>query len=98
MLELFRKGLHLGIGAISITREKAEKAVQELVKKGEVTSEEAKNLVEQMVERGREERQHLQDAITAEWEKIRKDSRFVTREEFIKLEERIIALEEKLEK
>jgi len=95
--EFFKKGLHLGIGAISITREKAEQAVQELMKKGEITSEEARGLADQLVQRGEEERKNLEQAIRKELDRLRQDFRFVSREEFEQLERRVKSLEEKLE-
>ncbi len=97
MREFFKKGLHLGIGAISITREKAEQAVQELMKKGEITSEEARGLADQLVQRGEEERKNLEQAIRKELDRLRQDFRFVSREEFEQLERRVKSLEEKLE-
>ena len=39
MLNLIKKGMYLGIGVFSLTKEKAEKFVDELIKSGEASLE-----------------------------------------------------------
>jgi len=46
MLDFLRRGMLIGLGLASITREKAEKIAEEMVKKGELTTAEAKEFIE----------------------------------------------------
>lgn len=59
MLDLIEKGLLIGLGALTLTRERAQKIVEELVKRGEARREEASELVDRLVKRGDEERAEL---------------------------------------
>jgi polyhydroxyalkanoate synthesis regulator phasin len=45
---IMRNSLHFGIGAISMTREKVDELVSELVKKGEMTKGEGKRLADEV--------------------------------------------------
>lgn len=97
MFDFVRKSLMLGLGTLSVTREKAENLVSDLVKRGEVTSEEAKKLVGELVKRGEEEREELVTTIQRELERFRLDLGLVTRKDYEQLEERLRRLEERLD-
>jgi len=97
MLDILRKSLHFGIGAISMTREKAEQLVQEAVKKGEINSDEAKGLADQLVKKGEEERHHLTTTVKQEVKQMREEIGFVSQEKFKQLEERVLKMEQQLE-
>ena len=47
----------IGIGLLSLTREKAQAVVEDMVKQGSAAREEVKDLTDKLVERGEEERQ-----------------------------------------
>ena len=93
MKKLLKKSLLIGMGALSLTREKAEKIVRELEEKGDVTSGEAKDFVNDLMERGEQERQVVKDAVIGEIDKVKKATGFVTKQEFAALEERLNRLE-----
>lgn len=61
--ELFARSLDLGLGALTLTKEAAQKAMDELVHKGEISREESKHLVERMLERGKEQKEHLDQLV-----------------------------------
>ena len=63
MIELLDKAFNLGLGAVIMTKEKAEKMVNELIKKGELRQEEAKKMVQELVSRGEQNRRELRDEI-----------------------------------
>jgi polyhydroxyalkanoate synthesis regulator phasin len=63
--------LSFGIGALSMTRGRAQKVVDELVKKGEVRLEESKALIDRMTSRGEEERAELRKLIEEELERAK---------------------------
>ncbi|MHB9095207.1 MAG: phasin family protein [Eubacteriales bacterium] len=93
MKKLLKRSLLFGLGALSLTREKAEKLVRELVEKGEVTSDEATEFVNELVERGKHEHQALKDAVGREVNNLRTTTGFVTREELTAFENRLNKLE-----
>jgi polyhydroxyalkanoate synthesis regulator phasin len=63
MRTLFERSVLAGIGVLSMTHEKAQKIVDELIQRGEVQKDEAKDWVESLVQRGDEERQSLRKLI-----------------------------------
>ncbi|MDA8235850.1 MAG: hypothetical protein M0Z31_13830 [Clostridia bacterium] len=96
MLDLFKKTFFMGMGVLSLTKEKAEKLVEELVEKGEVGTEEAKQFAKEMVERGEQEKAVLKETVKNELIKIKREIGLITKEEFTTLEQRIEQLEAKL--
>lgn len=63
MRTMFERSVLAGIGVLSMTHEKAQKIVDELIQRGEVQKDEAKDWVERLVQRGDEERQSLRKLI-----------------------------------
>ena len=61
-----KRGFLAGIGLLSMTREKAHKIVDELVKKGEIHRDEIESLIEDIVQRGEEERQAVRNLVQEE--------------------------------
>ena len=59
MYEFLKKGMLLGIGLASLTREKIESAVEDLIKRGEITEKEGKNLVEELKTRSDDMRSEM---------------------------------------
>ena len=94
--ELLNKFMLFGLGAISLTKEKAEKLVEELVKRGDISREEAKDFMKELIAKGEEERAGLKSTIKDEVERLRKDIGLATKADFSRLEERLRQLEEKL--
>lgn len=92
---LVEKSILMGLGAISLTKERAEKFAQELVEKGEATSEEARRLAGELMERGEEEKVIIKELVVRQMEDFRKSMGIVTKDEVSALEERIKRLEER---
>ncbi|WP_227762354.1 phasin family protein [Zhaonella formicivorans] len=98
MLDLMRRAMHVGIGALSLTREKAEQLMDELVKKGEMSQSEAKEFIENLIERGKQEQAEIRNMIRQEVQKFQEEFPLVSRKEVKELEERIAKLEAMLNK
>lgn len=96
MKDVFRKLALAGIGAFSLTREKAEQIVKELVEKGQVSAEEAKGVFHDLLEKGEQERAALAQTIRSEINRFREEVGFVTKQDYRALEERISRLEARL--
>lgn len=89
MKELVRKAFTLGWGAVALTREAAEKLVDELVKKGEVGQEEARDLVNDLLERGKKEREEVQKVISQEMVRVLGELNLPSRDDLLRLEEKV---------
>ncbi len=96
MKDALRKLALAGIGVFSLTREKAEQIVKELVEKGQVSAEEAKGVFHDLLEKGEQERAALARAVRNEIKRCSEEIGFVTKQEYQALEERISRLEAQL--
>ena len=85
MKTLLEKGFLAGLGLLSMTREKAQKVVDELTHEGELQRSEAKEWIEQLSDRGEEERQALRKLIRDEMKKVLDEVGFATKEDIQKL-------------
>ena len=88
MKSLLEKGFLAGIGLLSMTREKAEKVIDELSHEGELQKSEVKQWVDQLSDRGEEERQALRKLIRDELKKVLDDMGLATKEDVQKLMEK----------
>lgn len=96
MKDLLKKSLLLGVGALTVTREKAEKMIRELEQKGEVTSGEAREYINELVERGEQERNVLRETVSRELDRLIKVMGLATKSDLKALEERLDSLEARL--
>jgi len=88
MASLFEKGLLVGIGLLSMTREKAQEVIDELSHEGDLQKSEIKEWVDQLSERGEDERQALRKLIREEMKKVLDEMGLVTKEDIQKLIEK----------
>ena len=85
MTSLLEKSFLAGIGLLSMTREKAQKVIEELSKEGELQKGEVKQWVDQLSDRGEEERQALRNLIRDELKKVLDEMGPATKEDIQKL-------------
>jgi len=64
---MIEKVLYLGLGMFSVTRDRIEKIVDELMEKGEISREEAGEVVENLIKRGEEERKAIRKLVRKKW-------------------------------
>jgi polyhydroxyalkanoate synthesis regulator phasin len=88
MKTLLEKGLLAGIGLLSMTREKAQKIIDDLSHEGEVQKSEVTQWVDQLASRGEEERTALRKLIRDEMKKVMDDMGLATKEDIQKLMEK----------
>lgn len=96
MKTLFDKMVNLGLGAISLTKERAELFMDEMVERGEISKEDAKQTVDEIMKKGQEQRDEVRNMIQEEMDSWKSKFGVVTRAELEKLTERIKELESKL--
>jgi len=95
-MSLFDKMVNLGLGAISLTKERAEFFIDEMVERGEISKEDAKQTVDDIMKKGQEQRDEVRNMIREEIDSWKSRFGVVTRAELDKLTERIKELESKL--
>lgn len=93
MLDLMRKVFLAGLGAMFLTKEKAEEMAEELVRRGELRRDEARNFVDQLLAKGKEQHAQLQETVKREVSRWRTEWGLVTRAEMASLEKRVAELE-----
>lgn len=96
MSDLFKKAISLGVGLTVVSKEKVEKAVDELVKRGEVAPSESRALVDRLIERGKEERSAFKTAVQEQVQRVLKELDVPVKSDVAALEERIAVLERRL--
>ncbi len=94
MLEILRKGYLIGIGLASLTREKIEEVVDELVKRGEVAEKDRPRIIEDLMTRMRDEQKRLSNSVKDTVQRVVGEMGVPTRQQFEELRQRL----EKLEK
>lgn len=65
-MDILRRTLLLSIGAVSLTAERAQELVNDLVERGEITREQGASMVRELMRRGTEVRRQLRDMVKAE--------------------------------
>ncbi len=97
MAGLVEKVLLLGLGALTLTREKVTQFVEELVKEGEIKPDESRNLANVLIAKGEAEREELRKLIREELRKAR-GAKPVSRQEFEALTKKVDELAARLDK
>lgn len=85
MKSVLEKGFLAGIGLLSMTREKAQKVIEELTHEGELQKTEVKEWVDQLSSRGEEERQALRKLVRDEVKKVLDEMGLATKDDIQKL-------------
>jgi len=89
MVGILKKLYLAGLGALSITRERAEEIVDELVKKGEVAAEEKKSLIENLLKVTEEKKAETREFIKKEVRKALETLDVPTRQEIDDLKKQL---------
>lgn len=98
MLDFFEKTFFFGIGLASLTKEKIEKMVGEMVEKGKLSQAEGKKLVKELAARGKQEKDALSKIAQEEIKKRLDSTPLATKAEVKKLEAEVKKLKAKLAK
>ncbi|MBM7551833.1 phasin family protein [Thalassobacillus pellis] len=96
MSDLLKKGFYVGLGAALSGKEKAEKMLDELVKRGDVSPSQAREMFKEFAEKGQEKDAEWNEQGKAKMKERVKDLGFVTKDEYEILEARVVRLEKLL--
>jgi len=94
--ELLEKTVELGLGAALLTKERATKLIEDLVKRGAVTREEAGKLVSDMMEKGKTQKAKMETFVAEVAERVLARADVARRSRLDELEKRIAQVEERL--
>ncbi len=97
MFEFFERGFLATVGVLSVSKEKVQEIVDQMVARGELNLDEGKQLVEKMVKRGQEERETMRGLVHQEVQKVVGELDVVSRKDFQVLNEKLDALLKKLD-
>ncbi len=81
-MDPMKKAMYLGLGAISLTKEKGEELVDELLKQEESTEKERTVLVDRLVKEGQAQKKTLERKVSESVQKAVTDSGLPTRKDF----------------
>jgi len=95
MFDLFKKSVLMGLGAITITKEKAEQIVDELVKKGELAKDERSKAIQDLLKKAEEQEKILIDKVSAEVNRAIEKLGIPTKKDIERLEKKIDELQKK---
>ncbi len=93
MLDLLKKTYLVGLGFASLTREKVDEVVDELVKKGEVAEKDRKQVFEDLMARARDEQQKFSQSVKETVQKVIREVGGPSRQAFEDLVKRVDDLE-----
>jgi len=93
MENLFKKFVYTGVGLVSLTKDKVQKLVDEMVDENKISATEGKKLVEDFLKNTEEKRTEIEGQLKNGVEKVVKKFNFATQKEVENLEKRIKDLE-----
>ena len=95
-MDILRKAIFLGLGAITITREKAEAMVDELIKKGEVASAERYTAIDKLLKEADAQQRQFQDKVNASVQKTIAELGLPTKKDWDEMKEALKRIEMRL--
>jgi polyhydroxyalkanoate synthesis regulator phasin len=96
MIDLFKKGLFLGVGLFEEGREKVEALVDDLINAGEVAKGERAKTIDKYVQKIKEQEKVVSEKINNEIKKAIEKLGIPKKEDFDKLAQEVEALKKKL--
>lgn len=96
MKDTIKKGLSLGLGLAVVTKEQAEKVVNELVEKGELSKEESRKYFDDLVAKGQSAKTEIDERINKKFDDFKAEMNVATKEEVEGLKKRVELLETEL--
>lgn len=95
-MQVAEKTFLVGLGIFSVTRERVQKKIDELVRKGKETSDEAGDLVQKLIQKGRAEKEALHSTASRSKGTVLDQLNLATKEDIARLEQKLEELKQKL--
>lgn len=90
--DVFEKMFLLGVGAFSLTREKVQETVDDLVERGRISQEQGRDVVSELGDRGVRERDQFMDFIREQIRKALERGDIATKRDIERLDNEIALL------
>ena len=97
MFDFFERGFLATVGVLSVSREKVQEIVDQMVARGDLNLDEGRQLVDRMVRRGQEERDTMRGLVRQEVQKVVGELDVVSRKDIQALNDKLDALLKKLD-
>ncbi|AWB11067.1 Polyhydroxyalkanoate synthesis regulator phasin [Thermodesulfobium acidiphilum] len=94
-MDLINKALLMGLGVMDITRERAEKLVDELVKRGEIAKEEKYKVVDKLLKHIDKQEKELTQKVSETVKKTISEMGLPTKDDMDKILKRLDEIEKK---
>ena len=98
MLDFIKKAIFIGAGLASLTADKIEEAVEEIVKKGEITEKQGRDLLQELLEKSGKARKEMTERMDRLIQEKLQKLNVPTRNEVDELKGRVEQLEKEREK
>ena len=95
-MDVIRKAMLLGLGLFSLTKEKAEEFVDDLVKRGEVTREERFKMVDKLLKEAEKQEEVLLGKIGETVQKVITDLGLPTKKDLEEMSKRLEEMEKRI--
>lgn len=92
-MDPIKKAMYLGLGAISLTKEKAEGLIDDLVKRGEVREKDRSKMLEKLLKEGETQKNELEGKITSSVQKAMTSMGLPTQTDFKNVLKRLESIE-----
>jgi polyhydroxyalkanoate synthesis regulator phasin len=97
MANFFERGFLATVGVLSMTREKTQEMVDDLIQRGELNRDEGKQLVERMVRRGQKEQESMRNLVRQEVQRALQELEMVRRQDLEALSAKMDLILQKLD-
>lgn len=91
-----QKVIEVGLGAFTVSKDKIQELIDELVDEGEVTQREAKSFANKILDRVKKERDEIKKTIQEEVQSVVTKLGIVSKSDFKALEKKVSSIEKKL--
>ncbi len=95
-MDIIRKAMLLGFGVLSLTREKAETVVDDLIKRGEVATGDRFKAVDQLIKESERQEEEITKKISKTVQKLVADLGLPTKKDMDEVVQTLKRIEEKL--
>jgi polyhydroxyalkanoate synthesis regulator phasin len=98
MTDIFEKAYLAGLGAWSVTKEKAKEIVDDLVEKGKITADEAPKILKEVVAKAEESKKALEERVEKGVENTVNKLNLATKTDVQRVEEKLDLILKELQK
>lgn len=98
MEDLFKRFIYTGVGFVSMTADKFQKAINKLIDDNKISADEGRKIIDDFVKNTNERRHEFEAQLKSVSEKVIQGFNYPTRQEVDELKKRIEVLEKELKK